>query len=268
MKIYSITDKNREKFQEGLEALEKRATYPLGDDFFQIDHGEDYFRFFERLGKMVYYVLVDDVDGVVGAGSGMIRQVPFRAGEKVRSTYYICDLKIDPKHRGSNASLKLATHGFFRNYLKCPRGYAITMNDPTHKTNRIVHLAHKFRWASITAEGPLLLYSLNQDEMNEHAPVVEKHRGPLSYMTLHGIKDIVLQSTGKPMDLAHVQFGPCAEQGMSEPQPDHVHMFCTPTADPFAEELEERGLVPSATATIINHRMPNCDWRFILTSDI
>ena len=62
------------------------------------------------------------------------------------------------------------------------------------------------------------MYSLNQEEMNEHAPVVEKHRGPLSYMTLHGIKDIVLQSTGKPMDLAHVQFGPCAEQGKAEPQ--------------------------------------------------
>ena len=268
MKIYRITHKNRTQFQVGLAALEKRAVYPLGDDYFQIDHGADYFHFFERLGDMIYYVLVDVSGEVVGAGAGIIRTVPFRVGQGARRSFYLCDFKIAPEHRGNNASLKLATHGFFRNYLKCPRGYAISMNDPNESSNRIVHLAHKFRWASVTAEGPLLIFSLSQREMMDYSPVVRKHRGAISYLTLGGVKDIVLQRTGRPMALAHVQFGPCASQGTSDPLVDHVHMFCTPANDPFAQELHRLGLVPSASATIIAHRMPGCDWRFILTSDI
>ena len=51
------------------------VTYPYGDQFFKIDHGKDYFAFFERLGKLYYYVLVDKhrVAGVVAA---VLRHIP------------------------------------------------------------------------------------------------------------------------------------------------------------------------------------------------
>jgi hypothetical protein len=268
MKIIRVTDRNREGFQEGLASLEKRATYPLGDDFFQIDHGGDYFRFFERLGKMVYYVIVEEEAGVIGAAAGIVRKLSFRAGSPPKSTFYLCDFKIEPRFRGRDIALKMAGHGFFRNYLRCPRGYAITMNDPAQETNRIVYLANKFRWASSEVAGPLLLFSLGHDEMRHHGPLLEEHRGPLSYLSLGGVKDIILQSTGEAMPLLHVQFGPCAEPGHPEPLPEHTHMFCSLAGDPLTKALEARGVAPSATAAIIFHRMPDCDWRFILTSDI
>ena len=254
--------------QEGLASLEKRATYPLGDDFFQIDHGGDYFRFFERLGEMVYYVIVDREAGVIGAAAGIIRRLSFSAGAPPKSTFYLCDFKIEPSYRGKNFALKMAGHGFFRNYLRCPRGYAITMNDPAQETNRIVYLADKFRWASTEVAGPLLLFSLGYDEMRRHASLLEEHRGPLSYLSLGGVKDIVLQSNGEAMPLLHVQFGPCAESGHPEPLPEHTHMFCGLAGDLLTEAFAAQGVTPSASATIVFHRMPDCDWRFILTSDI
>ena len=268
MKIVRVTARHREGFQEGLASLEKRATYPLGDDFFQIAHGSDYFRFFERLGKMVYYAIVDEEAGVIGAAAGIIRKLPFREGTTPRSTFYLCDFKIEPRFRGRSIGLKMAGHGFFRNYLRCPRGYAITMNDPTQDTNRIVYLAGKFRWASSEVAGPLFIFSLEHDDMMRHASLLEEHRGPLSYLSLGGVKDIILKSTGEAMRLLHVQFGPCAEPGHPAPLAGHTHMFCSLAGDPLTEALEARGVAPSASAAIVFHRMHECDWRFILTSDI
>jgi len=268
MQILRITERNRLELQPGLEALETQATYPLGSDFFKIDHGDDYFHFFRRLGLLTYYAIVHDDGTVIGAAAGILRRLPFKPDGVARRTFYLCDLKISPAHRGRNVSLKLATYGLFRHYLRCPRGYAITMNDPSQKTNRIVHLAHKFRWASTDVAGPLLIFSLDAERMNQLAPVVVKHRGPLSYLSLRGIKDIVLQSTGAPMPLLHVQFGPCAAEGEVAPLSGHTHMFCTPSRDPLAAELKGLGYEPSASATILHHRMRGADWSFILTSDI
>jgi hypothetical protein len=77
----------------------------------------------------------------------------------------------------------------------------------------------------------------------------------------------VLASTGAPMPLLHAQFGPAAERGgASEPQAGSVHMFCAPETDPLHTEL--LGVAPSASATVIHHRMGASDWKFVLTSDI
>jgi hypothetical protein len=45
-------------------------------------------------------------------------------------------------------------------------------------------------------------------------------------------------------------------------------MFPSPEGDPLSLELRAAGFAPSATATIIQHRMDGSDWRFILSSDI
>ena len=70
------------------------------------------------------------------------------------------------------------------------------------------------------------------------------------------------------MPLLHVQFGPCAEQGLTQPLDDSVHMFCVSMDHPLIEVLKGQAIYPSATATVIHHRMEKWDWGFILTSDI
>jgi hypothetical protein len=45
-------------------------------------------------------------------------------------------------------------------------------------------------------------------------------------------------------------------------------MFCAPSQDALALELDQIGLRPTATASIVAHGMKDCDWRFVLTSDI
>jgi len=261
MKLVKITFQNSAFLQDRVAELESIATYPLGDDFFKIKHGPDYFAFFRRLGELHYFALLDG-DQVAAVGAGVLREQPVRA-------WYMCDLKVHPDYRGRHLPLRMMRSLFLRHYLKCRRGYAISMNDPHQDSNRIEKLFKKFWWALFHSGGKLLLFSLNAEEMFQAEPLLREFRGTLSYLSLRGKKEIVLQSTGEPMPLLHVQFGPCAEQGgFTTPQPGHTHMFCVPERDELSEELLVRGFQPSATATIIHHGMKNVDWSFVLTSDI
>ncbi len=259
IRFVRVRREDRARYQERLAALEKMARYPLGEDSFTLDHGADYFAFFDRLGDVEYRLALDG-DRVIAVGCGILRRVPER-------TWYLCDLKVDPEYRGRHLPLSMLTRYFLPHYLRCPRGYAISMN-PAQGENRVVRLMQRFRWARLSVPVFLEIYSLDDVRMREVAPLVEKHRGPLSYLSLAGKKDLRLASTGKPLPLLHVQFGPCAERGFPEPRDGHAHMLCAPGGDPLARALAERGIAPTATASILQHRMPWTDWRFVLTSDV
>ena len=118
----------------------------------------------------------------------------------------------------------------------------------------------------------LELFSLDAEAMRGVLSTIERHRGDVSFLSLGGVKDIVLESTGRPMPLLHLQHGLGASLGsgtpVSSPLEDHVHMFCSPASDPLNAELRAAGLTPSATASVLAHRMSGCDWRFVLTSEI
>ena len=115
----------------------------------------------------------------------------------------------------------------------------------------------------------LHFYSLSFNDILKAQKVIEKHRGPLSFLSHKGTKDLILNSTGNPMPLYHVQWGalkdPKAEQA---PKEEGIHMFCSPSDNPLTKEVEDcLGHRPSATATIYASRLMT-DFEFILSSDI
>ncbi len=56
-------------------AVEDMCEYPLGSDSFKLDHGKDYFAFFDRLGEATHFVLPDDAGNVAGQVSILIETV-------------------------------------------------------------------------------------------------------------------------------------------------------------------------------------------------
>jgi len=259
-----LTDSQWAEYGHQVEAIEALAEYPIGNDFFRISHGKDYFSFFRRLGFLRYCAWVER-GRVAAVAAAILRKLPGRGGA-LGKAWYLCDLKVHPDFRGERIPLRMLGRAFLPNYLRCAHGYAISM-DPADRPNRIAPLLAHFRWASLRAAGKLLLWSLDQKTVLKNLPLVQKHRGPVSFLSLHGKKDIILKSTGLPMSLYHLQFGPLAEQGLGEPPADSVNMFCAPDGDALAKELIAAGLHPSSTATIISHRMQT-DWKWVLTSDI
>jgi hypothetical protein len=256
---------DRPVFQERVAALERIATYPLGSDTFQIDHGRDYWAFFDRLGEIEYHAALDG-EKVVAVAAGVLRTVPLSKNGKTVRTWYLCDAKVHPDYRGQRIPLRILRSAFLWNYLRCPHGYAISM-DPPQGENRVVRLAGKWRWSPARPVGKLAIFSLDEEQARRAAPVVADHRGPVSYLSLLGVKDLVLGSTKNPLPLLHVQWG-AAPAAVREPRAGHVHMVCAPVGDALERALTGLGLAPSARASIIAHRMKGCDWTFVRTSEI
>lgn len=261
-RVVRVDAARRAELAPRIVALERRATYPLGDDRFRIDHGRDYFAFFERLGEVRFYAVLAGSE-VVAVGAGVLRTVH---GHRA---WYVCDLKVHPDHQGRRIPYLLFRSAFLRNWLRCRRGYGISMNPGDGRPNRVAAITARWWWTPIRLGPELLIWSLDADAAARVTPVVERLRGPLSWLSLAGVKDIVLESTGKPMPLLHAQPGdPQPAGARSEVQPGAVHMVCAPRGDALADALLAMGLPKPATATILHHRMHGADWRFVRTSDI
>jgi GNAT superfamily N-acetyltransferase len=247
-----------------LQELEKLAEYPYGNDFFRIDHGPSYFRFFERLGHSQFNVAIKD-DKIIGCGAAILRSLPQTRLTNVRA-WYLCDLKVHPDYRGLRIPAQLFRKSLFMNYLRCSRAYAISM-DQADGQNRVVKLLDKFPYFPIRPAGKLRIYGVGHQKMKALEMPLCKIVGPISYLSLSGKKDLIMKSTGDPLDVLHVQHGPLAEHQQPSPRPGAVHMLCAP-AESALDTLLRSHQEPSAQATILAHRLPGMDWGFILTSDI
>ena len=267
LNIRELHNEEWKVFQSRIAGLEKGTSYPLGEDRFEIDHGEDYFAFFTRLGQLHYYVALDG-DRVVAVAAAILRRVPSASCEKPKKVWYLCDLKVHPEYQGRYLPVSIFVHAFPKLYPLSARAYAISMDEDSERPNRVARMLKRFPLAPMSITTKLGIVSLDAKRMRKVEPILREHFGSVSYLSLKDKKDIILQSTRSAMPLLHVQFGPCAEQGHPEPLEDYVHMFCVSVNHPLLEVLEHQAIYPSATATVVHHRMEKWDWSFILTSDI
>jgi len=265
VKVVRITEANINLYQEELSRLEDEMTYPLGSEFFKISHGNNYLRFFQRLGDVHLYALLDG-EKIAGVAGGVIRIIPDRKGRN-QKTWYLCDLKIRKEYRGKGWTLRWLGRVFISKYLLCRRAYGISMNPGDGSPNKVLKLLEKFRWAKFSSAGNLHIYSLSQSEFSNHQEYLNKEMSGFSLIQLRDIKDIVMQPSQKVMDLYHLLPGESGPQNLLISN-DAVIMFSLPERHPLHERLLERGLKPSASATVIHHRMDPFDWDFVRTSDI
>lgn len=266
MRIFRLTRALLPRWQQQLEALEQLSQYPLGDDTFRVSHGADYFAFFERMGEVIYYA-VEEGGELVAVGCGVLRPAP--AGG--RRCFYLCDAKVRPSHRGRHVPLLMLRRGFFQNYLRCPRGYFVAMNPADGRVPPAARLLAHFKWIPMSMIDSLQLdiYAADAVVMRDARALVEDGRGPAHFVSMRGVKDLLLASTGGPLALLHLAFGSQSDgRAFAEPQPGHVHMWCTPRRSALSARLAAAGLVPTASATVVHHRIPHFDGASIETSEI
>jgi len=272
LRFLPITARELPRWQTQLEALEQTSVYPLGDDAFQLSHGPRYLAFFERLAdgdsdRVAYYALVDD-DGPACVGCGVRR--PARGALPER--WYVGDLKVRPDRRGEHLPVSLIRRAFLTNYLRCPRGYAVAMNPDDGRTPPALRAFGHFAWLppSVLSTFQLDLWSANADTFAVARPLLEQARGPLHLVNLDGIKMLQLRSTGRPMPLWHVRHGDVVDRRTATtPPPGATIMWCAPRTSALAAALQVRGLRPSASATVIHHRLDGLRWDDVIdTSEI
>lgn len=241
--------------------------YSLSNDSFKIDHGENYFSFFMRLGKVYYFLIRTKKDNnIVGTACGVLRDL------QTKKFWYLCDLKIDIEHRGKQLTNKLFLQMFKTFFFKAQRGYLVSMDPESEQIKHIFEKISSVLHLNIDTKTKLLIYSLPVNKMVGAEKLLEKNFGLISYLSLKGSKDLVLSSTQKPIELYHLQHGQFAPKinvlSISELPADATVMFCLPNSSPLVKIMEDNNIITDISATIISYRMEFFDWHDILTSDI
>lgn len=263
-KIISLNKKNRHSWAASLQELESKAIYPLGADFFKIDHGQDYFAFFDRMGEPHFHLAVHE-NQVVACAAGVLRNLNWKGSTK--KVWYLCDLKVHPQFRGHHLPGRLLKKNLFQNYFKCSRTYAISMN-PNGGENPVVRIIQKMTWIPIRPVHTLNFFNLNHGQALSACDLL---RPSPQFISLSKKKDLILQSSGRAMQMLHAQFDENGIDHPSPPQKDFDHLFCAIENTSRCHTLK-KWTAPFATATVLSHRMSFLrepeDWNFILSSDI
>lgn len=293
---FIIIDKtNRDhRYNNMLKRFEKhmRNWYALGNDSFTLDHGERYFKFFERMGNphMIAHLNSNnnnDEENIDATSCGILRNIKlddnFRNKKKsihigrtrIHRCWYICDLKVDKSARNNWLPYKMMWKMMHLRSLS-NKGYCVSMNT-IGEENKVVRLSKRISSPLVNFEysGGILIYSLNYDEICRILPLIERYKGPVFFVSLLGIKDIILKSTQKPMKLLHMNLFKNIDNAVIDelllPQEDFTHMFCFHERDPIVKVLAEENIHTDTTASLIHCGMNSLkpiDWDFIQTSEI
>ena len=266
MKIFALKPAQFEEYGPKIQKLEMMATYPYGNDRFQIDHGENYFQFFKRLGNTHYWIAEKDGE-VAAVSSAVLRRVALLESKKSKKCWYLCDLKVAPQYRGENIPLKIFNRALVQSYIKCGRGYFVSMNEE-NTPNRMARLINHNRFLPFSSAPLVEFFTFPFEEAKTLEPLLKSELGPVGYRSNAGIKDLVMQSTGTSLPLLHLQHGPTSDITHPQATPGFTHMLCCLETSQLSLKLKARNLYPSATGTIVHHRMSRSDFKFILTSDI
>ncbi len=266
MRFFKITREILPRWQEKLEALEQLSVYPLGADAFRLTHGADYFAFFERMGEVHYYA-IEEGGALAAVACGVLRPASVRAPRR----WYAADLKVHPAFRGRHLPITLLRRAFLQNWLRCGRGYAVAMDPSDGRVPPGVRLMAHFKWIpmSLMALAKIDVYAADEHGMKRAAPLIARGGVRPRYVSLAGVKDLVLESSKAPLDLLHVSFAPTGDDRVYEaPQRGATHMWCVPREHALAGALAAEGFTPTASATLLHHRLARMDWATLETCEI
>lgn len=241
-KIVKLNKDNRKFLSDSIKLMEKDIYYPLGEDSFKIDHGDDYFKFFERLGELHYWCVFDN-DILIGVAAGILRFV------ENKKTWYLCDLKVLKEYRGKGIPKLIFKHAFLYNLFKQRvfRAYAVSMNDGSK--NLPFKKIKRSTFNLLKVNNKLNIYTLNQ---KQHQHFI-KNEG-LFLTNTNGCKELILRSTEKRMDLYHLT-NDINKLSKDEPNKDSVVMLSAFEGSLNDEYLKKICATHNSDATVLTFRL-------------
>lgn len=259
------------KYHNKIKIFEKTMSqwYPLNEkEQFKISHGDDYFKFFERMGKLYIFIILNNTQNIIGTLFCILRTIEC---EKI---WYICDLKIHPQYRRRWIPYNMLLNSFKLMNIS-NKFYAISMNENT-KYNNIVKFSQKMgKILKFNIKNEIIkIYKLDYITMMKAKNILEKYKGKIYFIKLNGIKDIILKSTQNAMNLYHVNFinninyVKCKIKKNFFPifSPNSSFMFCFLKSDNINNILKLNNIETKITSSLIHNGLKNYD--FLQTSEI
>ena len=182
--------------------------------------------------------------------------------------WYLSDLKIEEKHQGNNLSRQLFTTMFNKFSNKSRRGYLITSD------KQVIHIMEKMNnmIGYKSTQTTLLIYYVSIKNMETIERFFSCAFGNVSYVSLKGTYNYVLNKNNNEINIYHLQHGLFASKSntvnLSDVPADATIMFCFPDNSSLKNILQTFGLSTNSSLTILSWGMSFFDWHEILTSNI
>ncbi len=245
--------------------------YPLANDFFTIDHGNNYFNFFNKLGSVNYYYQKEKNTNNVNATACSVLRTFNGLGPQSNSikAWYICDLKVDPKARGGGFSYNCLIKGLIPSYFKSNKCFAICMqpNVPVEKLSKNLY------WPKIKATSSINIYLLEYlDLINYLKDIINYFESGIEFESNMGVKDIILESTREPLDVLHIKKATSltnlTDNQISIPDPKYKFFLTLINNQQYNQINNKLKSKLFGSALIYSYNMDNFDWKLISSADI
>jgi hypothetical protein len=267
------------QLRDELNAFESQFHYPLEPGVqFQIDHGTRYSAFFEQMGDPLFLVVRENQDVI---GMIVVVRKDVRIGEDTFSALYLADLKVHPSHQGHR--LVPTMYRYLRDELapSFPQlhqdiAYFVAMQgdrgdvmdltlsgSPLRHFREIGSLMIYFVSPEKLAHLPERPGSSETDRTGETlflTPPDKENRQDPQLVDLSGTKDLILDTTGRPLDVVHL---PVSDAGGDElwsvlrqcgHQAEPSYSYCCFSLDrqrsAMIEQLAEQGIQSGSRAKV------------------
>ena len=259
--INNIED--RHIYNEKLLEFEKIFKYPIGQDYFTIDHGNDYFRFFDYIGKPFFFI-VEKNNQIIAVSAAVLREIRTSLNKPKEDVWYLCDLKIHPDHQGQFILQKLLRYAFPKYSRISRKIYAITMNDNNSYQNRVVNLAYKLPYLGMEFKEIIDFYLLDVSQGGPAKSLLSRNKD--SFVSLVGVKDLILQSNGLSLPILHLSKNPSYRKD-KDISAQKKYMFCNMNSSQESITFHKNKFIPFASASLIANFSPS-NWEFIESCDL
>ena len=253
--IHEISFDERLKYNNALLEFEKLFEYPFGEDFFVIDHGLDYFKFFDNLGDPHFFIAEEDGQ-IIGISVSVLQELLVN---KIGKVWYLCDLKIHPKYRGRFIVQKILKYAFFKYFEVSKKVYGVIMNG---SNNRVLKFNQKLPYLNLKFQTTVEFYLLDNSK-DESKNFIKNNE--YQFLSYRGIKDLILKSSNNRLDFVHYTLKVQKEKPLTNNQTKF--MFCCEKNSELSKYFKNIDLLPSSDATVVaNFELDS--WDFIKSSDI
>jgi len=232
--------------------------YPIGNDFFKINHYPKYSSFFDQFVKNNYYISRNDDDIIDGT---------FCISELKNNLRYICDLKTHTS--GNNLTFKFMYNYYYDTLFSynCVN-VMYPLFGVVMQPNKIVDKITKKYW--MTKYDDLLLYQILHATYENHINMFNFIFG--EHFFVEGYKKLTLESNNNELKICHIatlndlNYIGKQQKPLTSNIDKYEIMFCLPKSNKNVKYLHDNNIYHSSIMTIFGTLSINkLNWNFIRT---
>lgn len=171
--------------------------YPIGCNKFTIDYTDNYFNFVKTIGESGFHIVYKNTHSTSDSNVYICGSLCFRY---VRSAWYLCDLKIDPKYRGKRVTYKFILKKLLHCWWKTGRAYAISM----YPNKAVEKLNTNFKLLNMKNMGFVYIYLVDyNDIILIYDKLVRHYKHKYNGFVNMSDKKKIIFDTGEELNVLH-----------------------------------------------------------------